>query len=239
MRVPGGGMLLASPRMIDLRIECTIMPSHRFLRLLPGALAVLAAASFNPARANDCGDLSNGFGPFDYRTASEGTKRMVEMHHFNRDVEYLRAGQNGYIGGDLSYTLRAFPNHPRALYAMLKLTRKTGTEKPEGSWYTMGCFFQRAVAFTPDDATVRVLYGLYLVEKNKKAEAKDELETARALVQKDELLQSDANVIYNLGLGFYEIGRYAEANEYARQAAALGFPLQGLQNMLKRTGKWQ
>ena len=191
------------------------------------------------AAAQGCGSLVNGFGPYDYRTASEGTRKQVELHHFNANVENLRTGQNGYLAGDIDYVLRAFPNHPRALWAMEKLARRDRTEKPLGANYTAGCYFERAVEFQPDDATVRLLFALHLIERGRKPRAVDELQTARALVEKDEYLKTDGNVAYNLGLGFYQVGRYDEALEYAQRADALGFPMTGLQNMLKRVGKWK
>ena len=214
------------------------MPVHRLpfqhlFALLAGAL-VSGAAS-----ASGCGSLVNGFGPYDYRTASEGTKKQVELHHFNANVENLRTGQNGYLAGDIDYVLRAFPNHPRALWSMEKLARRDRNERPVGANYTAMCYFERAIEFTPDDAQVRVLYGLHLVERGKKERATEELKTARGLIDKDELLRTDGNIAYNLGLGFYQVGRYDEAIEYAHRADSLGFPLSGLQNMLKRSGKWK
>lgn len=223
------------------RIEPTRMPVHRFTSRLAALAAAVVAGSAMPgaAWATGCGSLVNGFGPYDYRTASDGTRKQVELHHFNANVEYLRTGQNGYLGGDIDYVLRAFPNHPRALWAMEKLARRDRSEKPLGANYTAMCYFERAIEFTPDDATVRVLYGLHLVERGKKQQAAEQLQTARALVEKDEMLRTDGNVAYNLGLGFYEVGRYDEAMQYARRADELGFPLTGLQNMLKRSGKWK
>jgi tetratricopeptide (TPR) repeat protein len=122
---------------------------------------------------------------------------------------------------------------------MEKLARRDRTERPIGANHTASCYFQRAIEFHPDDATVRVLYGLHLIERGKKPAALEELQTARALVEKDEYLRTDGNIAYNLGLGFYQVGRYDEALEYAQRADTLGFPMTGLQNMLKRVGKWK
>jgi Tfp pilus assembly protein PilF len=190
------------------------------------------------AAAQGCGSLVNGFGPYDYRTASQATRRQVELHHFNANVENLRSGQNGYLAGDIDYVLRAFPNHPRALWAMEKLARRDRNEHPLGANWTTACYFRRAVEFQPDDATVRLLYGLHLAERGKKGEAVEELQSAQALIDKDEYLRADANIAYNLGIGFYRVGRYDEAKALALRADELGFPMTGLQNMLKKSGKW-
>lgn len=202
------------------------------------APAVLGTMLCGSAWAQGCGSLANGFGPYDYRAASEATRKQVELHHFNENVEYLRSGQNGYLAGDIDYVLRAFPNHPRALWAMDKLARRDRTERPLGANWTAACYFIRAVEFTPDDATVRLLYGLHLAERGKNKQAEEELQAARALVENDEYLRHDGNIAYNLGLGFFQVGRYEEAKTYARRADELGFPMTGLQNLLKKSGKW-
>ena len=54
-------------------------------------------------------------------------------------------------GGDLDYTLRAFPNHHVALMAMAKLGEKQKTARPAGAKYGVECYFQRAVSFRGDD----------------------------------------------------------------------------------------
>src|SRR5262245_56299958 len=56
-------------------------------------------------------------GPADYRIASDYLIRLVENAHFTPDVEMLNRGKSSTVGGDLAYTLRVFPNHPRALKA--------------------------------------------------------------------------------------------------------------------------
>lgn len=67
-----------------------------------------------------CGSLQNAFGPFDYRDpeARGEPLRLVESAHFTPSVESLVKGNSGTVAGDLDYTLRAFPNHHRALYSV-------------------------------------------------------------------------------------------------------------------------
>lgn len=65
-----------------------------------------------------CGSLQNAFGPFDYRdpAARAESLQVVERYHFTADVEMLRRGKaSANVLDDLNYTLRAFPNHHRAL----------------------------------------------------------------------------------------------------------------------------
>ena len=71
-------------------------------------------------KGKNCTGKITGFGPYDYRTAPEHIKNLVEGRHFRPDVEYLRGGEAGAISplleipGNLDYTLRALPNHHRA-----------------------------------------------------------------------------------------------------------------------------
>ena len=114
----------------------------------------------------ECGDLANAYGPYDYRT-SRDKLAIVEGVHFTPDVEALRSGATGQIGGDIDYTLRASPNHPRALIAMANLGRKLNTDSPPGAKYTLPCYFDRAIRFAGDDPTVRLVYGTYLARVGK------------------------------------------------------------------------
>src|SRR5690242_17113706 len=92
------------------------------MRVVPWLCLSAFAATMHPVAADDaCGELENAFGPFDYRTVSADRKRLVEGSHFTPYIEGLQRGHTGAIGSEIDYTLRAFPNHPRALVAMMKL----------------------------------------------------------------------------------------------------------------------
>ena len=185
------------------------------------------------AGESDCGSLKNHFGPFDYRSASAENRRLVEGTHFTPKVESL-AGGNTTIspGGDMGYTLNVFPNHHRALMALIKLSEKEKTDKPRDMGYTVACRFDRAERFRPDDATVKMLHGIYLMRKGKMQAAAEKLEQANALAGED------ANILYNLGLAYFDLKQYDKALANAHAAYALGFPLPGLRDKLKRAGKW-
>lgn len=179
-----------------------------------------------------CGDLQGGYGPFDYRTATPQQKRLVEGTHFLPHTEALTRGETGSIGADIGYTLRAFPNHPRALNAMMNLATKQRRDPPSGSQYTLACWFDRAIRFSPDDPNVRTLFGIYLARSGKRAEAVEQLQFA------EKLAGESANVQYNLGLVYFDLGDYDKSIEYAKKAYASGFPLPGLRDKLKKAGKW-
>ena len=178
-------------------------------------------------------DLHNAFGPFDYRTTTKDKLTLVETYHFTPKVESLISGQMSSIGGDIDYTLRAFPNHPRALLAASKLARREKTPRPPGLRYTVDCWFQRAIAFRPEDAQVRLVYGIELLKDGKRKAAIEQLGVA------EELAGSNANVHYNLGLAYFDLGDYDKSLAYAHTAYKMGFPLPGLRDKLKKAGKWQ
>lgn len=198
-----------------------------------GALLLIALPAFAQAY-EACGSLQNAYGPIDYRKATVDEKRLVEGAHFTPEVESLTRGHTGIIGGDISYTLRVFPNHPRALYAMMKLSAREGGVKPRGSRYTMECWFDRAIRFQPDDGSVHLLYGIYLARHDKNKQAIEQLETASKL-----LGDQDANAHYNLGLAYVEVKQYDKALIHAHKAYKLGFNLPGLREKLERVGKWK
>ena len=198
---------------------------------------LILAVSFTfalPAAADDatCGSLRNAVGPFDYRTPNVEMLRMAEDYHFTLEVESLKKGATGQIGGDIDYVLRAFPNHPRALAAMVGLRFKVGTDRPVGMKWPVPCYFERAVRFVPDDGRVRTIYGVYLLRLGKPAEAIEEFKTAVSLGE------AGVNLHDNAGLAYFDTGDYAQSLDHAKKAYALGLTLPGLRNKLEKAGKW-
>ena len=187
-----------------------------------------------PAAADEitCGSLKNAFGPFDYRKTTSDLKELVEGAHFTPDVESLKRGATGAVGGDLDYTLRAFPNHPRALASMMALQLRSGKERPVGARWSMLCYFDRAIRLAPDDGRVRTTLGVYLMRLGKTEEAIDQFNNAASLGE------DGVNLHYNAGLAYFDIGDYTNSLEHAKKAYALGFTLPGLKNKLEKIGKW-
>lgn len=175
------------------------------------------------------------FGPYDYRVAPADKLRQVELFHFTSNVEALTKGQSTVdIGGDLEFTLRYFPNHVRALSAMVRLGKREKTDRPRGNTDTIDCWLQRARTFRPDDGTVRLLYALWLVHRGQKSAAAAELSAARQNTP-----EGTANFEYNMGLAYLELGDFAHALQAAHTAYAMGYSLPGLRDSLKRAGKWR
>lgn len=182
--------------------------------------------------AQVCGSLDNAYGPFDYRNNPD-RRKMVEPYHFPPEVESLRSGATATIGGDIDYTLRAFPNHHRALNSMANLGLKLHTDKPKGAHFTVDCYFDRALRFAPDDGIVREIYGVYLSRTDRKREAVRVLEDALQY-EKD-----NANLHYNLGLVYADLKDYPNALKHAQLAYRLGASLPGLRNKLEAAGQWR
>jgi len=186
--------------------------------------------------AANCGTLENHYGPFDYTNPSHVAEKLpiVEMYHFNSDVESLRTGMSADIPGpDLDYTLQAFPNHHRALYAMgLLALRNAGERVPPGASFSGDCYFQRAISFRPDDPVVRLIASIYLSRSHRVDEAIEQLETAL------EFSENNAEIHYNLGLLYEKSGLDELALKHARLAYELDYPLPGLRHILERKGVW-
>ncbi len=196
---------------------------------LCGALA--AAQAQQPGAATLCGGLQNGFGPFDYRRDRDKLP-IVESNHFTAQVEHLVKGITGPLGADIDYTLRAFPNHHRALLAATRLGKKLASNQPTGMNYSIDCYYDRAVRLTPDDTVVRGLYAIYLRENNRRPEAEAQLDVGvRAAGE-------NAFAHFNLGVQYAEMQLWDKAARQARKADELGMPRQELIEMLRKAGKW-
>ena len=227
-----------SPASLKARVPERRMRQHLMRGAACSIALLLAALSPNvSAQAQQgwfCGPLEAGYGPFDYRTTPYEKREVVERFHFTPSVKALTRGQSsGQVGGDIAYTLHAFPNHPAALDAMARLGRKERSPQPRGARYTVECYFERAIRFAPDDPQVRVLYAHYLVGEKRRDEARRQLEAGEQSPEKT------AALLYNLGLGFADVGEYEKSLGYAHQAYAAGIELPGLRERLRRAGKWR
>ena len=194
-----------------------------------------------------CGNLDNAYGPFDYTNPEHFREKLpvVESFHFTSNVENLIRGQSGSLLGDLSYTLRAFPNHHRALLAVSKYERqqiqksrdKTGSTYQPGNtdrgWpNTAECYFDRAIRWRPNDPGVRLVYGIHFHLIGKLPQALNQYKISEKIQPKS------ADLNYNMGLLYFDMKQYALSKEYARKAYQLGYPLPGLRKKLTGVGQW-
>ena len=198
-------------------------------------LAIVLMFAVAPAWAQDnsaCGSLSNHYGPFDYRTANSQQKSLVESFHFTPRIEYLLPGGSNPWADDISYTLRAFPNHHRALLTIQRLAEREKTDTPKSAQWSVACYFDRALRFQPKDVIVKMLYAGYLAKKNRVAEATQQLDAAITLGEDEPFTQ------FNVGLVFLDMKNFDRALVQAHRALAMGFTRPELRDALIAAGKW-
>ena len=202
----------------------------RFLVVVMGLFALSASGE-----DMFCPHINQGYGPYDYTNPDDRANKLpiVERYHFTPNIETLQSGNSGTVGGELDYTIRAFPNHHRALSALARLALKEKTNKPNGTGASVECYLDRATKFQPKDGMVRLIFANYLLKKNNLPLALEQFEAAEAL------LPNNINVEYNFGLYYFERKNYDKAYEYAKKAYDRGFPLPGLKNKLAKVGKWK
>lgn len=181
----------------------------------------------------ECGNpFVSAVGPFDYRIEQGANRKIVEDYHFAPRVESLISGQSGSLGGDIDYTLRAFPNHHRALVSMMNLGGRLKSERPVGSQFSVECYFKRAITFRPDDHVARMLYAKYLSSTARKLEATRQLEYTTEQTKDNGFAQ------FNVGLLYMEMGEFEKALAQAHAAQRLGFEGSKLRERLMAAGKW-
>lgn len=192
-------------------------------------LSISGVATAQPS-SSGCGPISDGI---DYRTAKKDELNMVESFHFTPSVENLISGNTSTIGADLDYTLRHFPNHHRALMAMMRLGEKLKTAQPPGARYSVECWFERALRFRPDDSTARMIYATFLAKNGREPETTKQLELTATTAG------DNAFTHYNIGLIYFDIKNYGQALIQAHKAYGLGFVQPALRDQLRSVGKWK
>ena len=219
-----------------------ILPALLAIVVWFGAPAVAGAQGRNAAFGLPDGpcdfEHGGGHGPYDYADPANHKTfdkiPIVEVAHFFKGMEDLKLppGHNALLGSEFDYTLRAVPNHWRALNAMVKLAARDKTNQPKGSRYTVDCWFQRGLRYRPNDVQVRFVYGTYLARVHRNKEAVEQFgETLK-------LSPNNANTHYNLGLVYLDMKEFDKSLEHAHKAYGGGFALPGLRDRLKKAGKW-
>ena len=137
----------------------------------------------------------------------------------------------GSIIGEIDYTLRAFPNHHRALNSMMRYRIKH--PETEDDYLSADCYFKRAVTFNGNDGVVWMLYGMYQHKIGLKKEALEKYQNA------EKLLKDFAELEYNIGLLYFDLGDYESSLKNAKKAYSIGYPLPGLKQKLIKKGKWK
>lgn len=175
-----------------------------------------------------------GVPPFDYQEADKRVLMIpIERRHFYRDVEMVNSTTATRFLPDVRYMLDISPNHHRALQSMVRVAIQTKSSHLPGLTYSVDCYLQRAIDFSPRDVVPQMIMGQYLASQGKPSEA------LKVLLETEKQVPADANLAYNIGLLLVDLKRYNEALEYAHRAYRGGFPLPGLRDKLKRAGVWR
>jgi predicted Zn-dependent protease len=196
------------------------------------ALAGAARAQQQQLKLEPCGSLENAYGPYDYRTEMKYLD-IVEKHHFTPLVENLIKPMFQYLAADFDYTLRASPNHHRALISMARNSLRLKDTKPQGATWSVDCYFDRAMRFRPDDMVVRMIFADYLVKAGRTKEAVPQLDYVATTASDNPFTH------FNLGLIYLEAKEYEKAVARAQEAQRLGFPRTELKDKLVAAGKWK
>lgn len=170
-----------------------------------------------------CIGSPQGFGPFDYLYRYRLTYELniVEQHHFNEFKQ------------DIDYTLRAWPNHHKALYSIVRQRIDGWGKRVKPRRTPAECYLERAIRFSPNDGTARMLYGMLLHQTDHITPA---LEQYRKALKSE---PTNVQVKYNLSLLLVELKEFGEARKYAQELYSRGFPLPGLKKKLIRAGEWE
>lgn len=209
-------------------------------------LGLIPASGADP-RCQNIDDNVN-FGPYDYRDKSAANRpriNIVEKHHYTK--YHRQAALNGQteplqdVLGNMTYTLRALPNHPGALYHLavweLSLRRYSKDIIPRleslSGYAPVSCYFERAARFAPDDPNVYNAWGRVLHRAGKPVEAATMFEKVVQLAPKS------AAAHYNLGLAYFAIQQYEKSAGAARRAYELGYPRTELRQRLLHKGFWK
>jgi len=179
--------------------------------------------------------------PRDYRTVDDHWRNLVENEHFDAHYKaylegYLKvpAGRHKEyesISAGFDYTLWGFPNHPRALAAIERLSHnQKNVDKLPGMHLSVSCYFQRAVQWYPDDPLPHAIYAYYLARRQHPEQARYEV------WQADRLEAYDFNVSMYLAFALIEMHQYQDAARHAKRAYAQGYPLPWLRQRLAREG---
>ncbi len=182
-----------------------------------------------------------GYGPFDYtkrHSLKPENLDLVEGAHFQPDVENLLEGHHRSSDTspwpDLDYTLRAWPNHPRALLSMIRFQEKINRKLTNlKATVPAECYLQRAIHFSPEDPVPYSLYGYYLRKLGR-------LEDANKYYQKAAKLDPEnPKLAYSYSFLLIDLKKYDDALKYAQLAYKQGRPPSGLKNKLIKLGIWK
>ena len=116
----------------------------------------------------ECRGAMIPFGPFDYldRNKFQGELFITEEYHLTEEILRLQQATTTTAINDIQYTLMAWPNHHKALYAAytFRLLNRGEFRRDINAPSPVECHLQRAMNFSPRDPVPYMIYGLLLHE---------------------------------------------------------------------------
>jgi len=189
---------------------------------LAGLAVVLATAALHAAAT------AQGVNNYFARTPeTDALLNSNEKNHLGKGVDDLRNGRVVYARNEFDFILNIWPNHPQVLSLMAETLIRLGRADQIDE------YFSRAYELSPDVAQLRITHGVALLRADKVNDAIKQLQRGA------ELDDGSVNAHYNLGLALVRAKRYEEANRHAQRAYALGHPLPGLRDQLKKARAWK
>lgn len=210
-------------------------PRQAWTSALASLLLSFVGHSFVHAQTvpGGCGTLRSvgQYGPYDARKDLDRLP-IVLGAHFRPHTQALTTIRKIDDGADLDYTLRAIPNYHRALIVLMRFAEREKSPQPPGTRFSVDCYFKRAIAFTPDDAIVRMIYSTYLNSQGNAPEANSQLSVATGYAADNPFTH------FNIGLHYFDLKNYDMALVQAHKAMALGWTQVDLRDRLQAVGKW-
>jgi tetratricopeptide (TPR) repeat protein len=251
------------PKLNSVTILFIVLATNTFVTTSVHAAVKAPKSTAIYGSAEDGPDNVDGqFGPYDYyRPPSQppAAIALVERAHLGYVVaeQLFKKDYCGYYL-NLDYTLRALPNHPKALTMMAKYLESHATCPPSrkdevttaaavialesGTWQErdMTYYFETAINFMTEDTRViprhaetHVLYGDWLRKSGNYEKAQKQYETAISLKP------GFTDAYYGMGMMYLDQKNTAKAAEYAKQAYSTGKPPPELRDRLVASGVWQ
>lgn len=198
------------------------------------ALVLPALPAAAQVSAEMCGPIKQRLqaGPWDFRTQKEWLP-LVENAHFEPKTENLIAGTSGKLGPDFDYTLGKFPNHARALLALIPLSRRWPDPRAIELPKPVECYFERAIRFAKDDLVVRMIYARWLDDQKRRADALKQLDFV------SQQGKDNPVTLRSLGLIAIEMGEFDRARQYAWALEELVPGTPALRDALQKAGQWR
>jgi len=207
--------------------------------ILASTLSAQAIAPWVGVTLNNapCRGGGQGAGPYDYLRTDQYISHMkkVDLAHFSANVEQLKGASKGRGRNplpDLDYTLRAIPNHHRALNTAIRYhARVTSSGVSYSLRSPVECYLQRAINFSPKDASAMALYAIFLHKQGQYDQAEHWYQNAEALSP------TDLQIKYNYGLLLIKLDKLEDARNMANFVYQHGYPLQGLKKILESSAE--